>query len=79
MAARDVNELKKKMEKLSQTEKLQLMAYLAEQCRIGAQKRSQRRKWSDIRGMASYPLTQEDAQDWVLRTRAESDANRHVG
>lgn len=78
MAARDVNELKKGMEKLSQSEKLQLMAYLAEQCRFGAQRRSQRRKWSEIRGMAPYPLTQEDAQDWVSRTRAESDAERGI-
>jgi len=79
MAARDVDELKKKLEKLSQSENLQLMAYLAEQCRLGAQKRSQRRKWSEIRGMAPYPLTREDAQDWVSRTRAESDAERHLG
>lgn len=78
MAARDVNELKKSMEKLSQSEKLQLMSYLAEQCRLGAQKRSQRRKWSEIRGMAPHPLTQEDAQDWVSRTRVESDADRHL-
>lgn len=74
MAARDVNELKKKMEKLSQSEKLQLMAYPAEQCRLRAQKGSQRRKWGEIRGMAPYPFTQEDAQDWVSRARAESDA-----
>lgn len=77
MAARDVYELKKKkMEKLSQSEKLQLMTYLAEQCRLGAQQRSQHRKWSEISGMDPYPLTQEDSQDWVSRTRAESAAER---
>lgn len=79
MAASELNEVKRKMEKLSQSAKLQLIAHLAEQCRVGAQKRSQSRKWSEIRGMAPYPFTQEAAQDWLSRTRAESDANRHLG
>jgi hypothetical protein len=78
MAARELNELKRKLEKLSHSEKLQLMAYLAEQCRVGAKKASQRPRWREIRGMAPYPLTREDAQDWVSRTRAESDADRSL-
>jgi hypothetical protein len=34
------------------------------------------RKWSEIRGAAPYPLCGEDAQEWVSRTRAESDEGR---
>jgi hypothetical protein len=79
MGKREFKEVKRQIDKLRQLEKLKLLDYLAEQCRLGAQKRCQRRKWSEIRGMAPYPLTQEDAQDWVSRTRGESDANRHLG
>jgi hypothetical protein len=34
------------------------------------------RKWSENRGSAEYPLCGEDAQQWVSRTRAESDEHR---
>ncbi|WP_414517265.1 hypothetical protein [Nostoc sp. PCC 9305] len=33
-------------------------------------------KWSDLKGMVSYPLLDEDAQEWVLRTRWEGDEHR---
>ncbi|MCU0571988.1 MAG: hypothetical protein MUC41_03240 [Syntrophobacteraceae bacterium] len=79
MGKRDFEEVKRQIDKLSQLEKLKLLDYLAGMCRLGAQKRSHRRKWSEIRGTAPYPLTLEDAQDWISRTRAESDANRHLG
>ncbi|MDQ1326877.1 MAG: hypothetical protein QG641_157, partial [Candidatus Poribacteria bacterium] len=36
----------------------------------------QRRKWSEICGLVPYPLFGEDAQDWVSRTRHESDEYR---
>lgn len=62
-------------EELSPDEQLDLIAYLAQRAREGYQTRRQRR-WSDIRGIASYPLVGEDAQDWVTRTRRESDENR---
>jgi hypothetical protein len=35
-----------------------------------------RRKWAEIAGKAPYPLTGEDAQEWVSRTRREADAQR---
>ena len=33
-------------------------------------------KWKDIRGSVPYPALGEDAQKWVSRNRAESDAER---
>jgi hypothetical protein len=33
----------------------------------------QPRDWGEVAGVAPHPLTGEDAQDWVSRTRAESD------
>lgn len=34
------------------------------------------RSWSEIAGVATYPLTGEDAQAWVTRTRREGDEYR---
>lgn len=35
-----------------------------------------RPRWEDFVGSAPYPLCGEDAQDWVKRTRRESDEHR---
>jgi hypothetical protein len=35
-----------------------------------------RRSWREIRGSVLYPLCGEDAQEWVSRTRRESDEQR---
>lgn len=37
-----------------------------------------RRSWSEIRGVVPYPMCGEDAQEWVSRTRRESDEQREV-
>ncbi len=36
----------------------------------------ERRAWSEIRGTVGYPFLGEDAQEWVSRTRRESDEER---
>lgn len=35
-----------------------------------------RPRWEDFIGSAPYPLCGEDAQEWVARTRRESDERR---
>lgn len=35
-----------------------------------------RRRWAEIAGRAPYPLTGEDAQEWVSRTRRDADVQR---
>lgn len=62
--------------KLTREEQLRLIAYLAEQARQAIPKTQPRRYWHEIRGAAAYPLGDEDAQAWVSRQRAESDATR---
>lgn len=37
---------------------------------------TQRRRWSEIRGIVSYPLCGEGAQEWVSRGRREADEQR---
>ncbi|MCS6950908.1 MAG: hypothetical protein NZ520_10650 [bacterium] len=39
---------------------------------------SHRRRWAEIAGKAPYPLTGEDAQTWVSRTRREADLQRQT-
>ncbi|MFN8474422.1 MAG: hypothetical protein U0822_19675 [Anaerolineae bacterium] len=62
-------------QELSPDEQLDLIAYLAQKAREGYQAR-RRCHWSEIRGLAPYPLVGEDAQEWVARTRRESDEDR---
>jgi hypothetical protein len=40
------------------------------------QTNNKQRDWVEIRGKASYPLLGEDAQNWVSKTRKESDEQR---
>jgi hypothetical protein len=58
---------------LTPEEKPRLIAHLADSLRQSAPRR---RKWSEIRGSAPYPLFGEDAQDWITRSRQESDEHR---
>ena len=60
---------------LAREEQLLLMAHLAE--RLATGKTAQDRpRWEDSAGTASHPLCGEDAQQWVTRTRRESDRQR---
>ena len=72
MPSTKLSHILQQAEELSPDEQLDLIAYLAQKACQGYQTRRQRR-WSDIRGIAPYPLVGEDAQDWVTRTRRESD------
>lgn len=59
---------------LTADEQLELAALLIEQAR--KKTASSRRKWLDVAGAAPYPLTGEDAQSWVTRTRQEDENER---
>jgi hypothetical protein len=59
---------------LSTDEQLELAALLVKRARRG--KALPGRRWLDVVGTAPYPLTGEDAQDWVTRTRQEGEDER---
>lgn len=59
---------------LSADEQLELAALLIEQAR--KKTAVPHRKWLDVMGAAPYPLTGEDAQAWVTRTRQEGEDER---
>jgi hypothetical protein len=66
----------KQVERLAPEERLELIQKVAEGLKTEAASAKPRPKWSDLRGMAPYPLMGEDAQAWVSKTRQESDAHR---
>ena len=65
-------------ELLTPAEKLALASRLIERARQAtlAGANTPRRKWAEVRGLVARPLTGEDAQAWVSRTRRESDEGR---
>lgn len=72
MVSAMLKELMKRADELTPDEKLVLASHLIEQARL-ADDSQPRRKWSEIRGAAPYPVVGEDAQAWVSRTRQESE------
>ncbi len=72
------NELVQLIDSLQLDEQLRLAAYILERTRQAVVQDKPRRKWRDIRGIAAYPMLGEDAQDWVSRTRSESDEQRKM-
>jgi hypothetical protein len=75
MTASNLDELIKQAESLTPDEQLRLIAHLAERARAAYASSKPRRQWQEICGAASHPMMGEDAQEWVSRTRRESDAH----
>ncbi len=72
-----VREFLKRAETLSVSDQLSLAVLLIERARNHTPRPvATERKWMDVAGVASYPLTGEDAQQWVSRTRQEGDDER---
>ncbi|MBD2519023.1 hypothetical protein H6G93_29510 [Nostoc sp. FACHB-973] len=64
------------IEQLTPEEQLTVMGHLVERVKKHITQAQPKRKWSDLKGMAPYPLLGEDAQQWVSRTRREGDEHR---
>ncbi|MGB6064351.1 MAG: hypothetical protein WBG50_06060 [Desulfomonilaceae bacterium] len=74
-----LTELIEKTRLLTPEEQLRLIVDLAEEVRMTAIRGAKpRRKWSDLRGLLSYPACGEDAQVCISRSRQESDENQHI-
>jgi hypothetical protein len=63
-------------DKLTSEELLQLVNYLTAKEQRSDLANSPRRKLSEFKGRAPYPLVGEDAQAWVSRTRQEATEER---
>lgn len=64
------------IEQLTPDEQLTVMGYLVECVKKHLTQPQPKPKWSDLKGMAPYPLLSEDAQEWVSRTRQEGSEHR---
>ena len=63
------SELVQQVDALQVDEQLRLATHILERARQAVTQEKSRHKWRDIRGLASYPMLGEDAQDWISRTR----------
>ncbi len=71
-----VEKILSEIEQLTSEEQLMVMGHLVEQMKKNITKPQIKAKWSDLKGMAPYPLASEDAQQWVSRTRREGNEHR---
>ena len=78
MSTLGYNELVKQVDTLQVEEQLRLAAYLLERARQMDISDKPKRKWRELRGLATYPMLGEDAQAWVSRTRRKSDEQRQA-
>ena len=76
MTTTTLDEVLQKINALTPEEQLLLIALLAQRVRVAHYPARPRRKWRDIRGLAPYPLAEEDAQTWVSRSRREGTESR---
>jgi hypothetical protein len=76
MGSMTVVEIARQAELLAPEDQLYLIARLADKARHTYRQTPPRRKWHDICGAAPYPLTGEDAQATMSRSRQEDDAAR---
>ena len=73
MASPMLAEVVERADRLAPDEQLRLVTHLVERARRGLLSKSPRRKWRDIRGLATHPMCGEDAQEWVSRLRHHGD------
>lgn len=71
-----VEKILSEIEQLTPEEQLIVMGHLVEKMKKNITKPQVKAKWSNLKGMAPYPLASEDAQEWVSRTRREGNQYR---
>ena len=71
-------EIVREAEKLPAVQRLMLIERLAHDMCVEDAPEVARITWEEMAGTAPYPLCGEDAQEWVSRTRQESDGARGV-
>lgn len=68
--------LLQQVEQLTLGERLELIRQIAQGLKQSEVVVKTKPRWSDLKGMAPYPMMGEDAQEWVSRTRREGDEHR---
>jgi len=73
MASSVYDRVLQEVQQLSPEEQLRVIARVAERLSSERLPGNGAPRWEDYAGSASYPLCGQDAQEWVTRTRRESD------
>ncbi|RPH61596.1 MAG: hypothetical protein EHM81_03930 [Chloroflexi bacterium] len=76
MTLQTLDKLMKQTSRLSAEEQLLLASRLIERARQSLPAAKPQNKWRNLRGAASQAKLGEDAQVYITRSRAESDAHR---
>lgn len=71
-----LQQLLQQVEQLAPEERLELIRQIAQGLKKSEVVVRPKPQWSDLKGMAPYPMMGEDAQEWVSRTRREADEHR---
>lgn len=71
-----LQDLLRQVEQLAPEERLELIRQVAESLKKSGAIAQPKPRWSDLKGLAPYPMLGEDAQEWVSRTRREADEHR---
>jgi hypothetical protein len=71
-----LQQLLQQVEQLAPEERLELIRQIAQGLKKSEVAVRPKPRWSDLKGMAPYPMMGEDAQEWVSRTRREADEHR---
>jgi len=78
MSAQDLERVLREAEDLTRDEQRTLIDQLAARLRAREESSEKRPRWEDYEGTAPYPLCGEDAQQYISRTRQESDDRRRI-
>ncbi|MCT7970205.1 hypothetical protein NG799_28215 [Laspinema sp. D1] len=68
--------LLQQVEQLTPEDRLELIRQIAQGLKQSEVVVRAKPRWSDLKGMAPYPMMGEDAQEWVSRTRRDGDEHR---
>ena len=76
MALQNIDQLLKRADKLTPSERLLLASRLIQGVRSDMPSRKTHRKWRDAAGLLSYPALGEDAQLYISRNRRADNDRR---
>lgn len=79
MSSKTLSDLFQQVNSLTTDEQLRLAAYLVERAREACPPPTRHRSWHEMQGSIRARAVGEDAQDWVSRTRRESDERSGAG
>lgn len=77
MALQTIDQILKRADKLTPSDRLLLASRLIQGVRLGAlPEKQKRRKWSDVAGLLPYPALGMDAQRYISHARSDDTSRR---